>query len=165
MHYYKHKKTGNIIGVTNCLIDQIDGEGSLTMVTMVVIPDKQLGNGILFHTMSFVDINENYKRTNKKAAFEMYPDFGQLRHVNTIENYDVKHRATNYLEQLMPLRNKGFGYSSIEDHPLCPNGSKLAEKAKKFYEKNGLLSTVVYIKGVLQTDLSTARDIVKSFRK
>lgn len=165
MIYYQHKKTKDIIGVTNCLIDQIDGEDNLTMVTMVVIPSRRLGNGILFHTMSFVDINKNYKRTSKKAAFEMYPDFGQLRHVHTIENYDIKHKATNYLEQLIPLRDKGFGYGMIENHPLCPNGSKLAEKAKKNYEKNGLLSTVIYIKEKLKTDLKTARDIVKSFKK
>ena len=111
MRYYKHKQTGKIIGVLGSLIDLVDSNGNIEMITQVVFPEKQLGNGILFHTMKFSDISNNFKRTNKKEAFEMYPDFGQFRHKDTVYNRDIKVLAKSYLSELEPLREKGFGIS------------------------------------------------------
>jgi hypothetical protein len=115
--------------------------------------------------MSYYDIKNNYRRTNRAAAFEMYPDFGQWRHQNGIDNNEIKDMAPYYLEKLLPLRNAGFGTTWIKDHPLCPNDSEKAKEAKKVYENSGMLAAVVFIKKELNTDLREARDIVKSFRR
>lgn len=111
MRYYKHKTTGEIIGVTGGLRDLIDGNGNVTAcITEVVLPNKWLGNGIISHMMSFTEIQKWYKRTNRKEAFAMYPDFGQWRHIDDVRhNISVTYYGSHYLNELIPMREHGFG--------------------------------------------------------
>lgn len=162
MKYYKHKQTGKIIGVLGSLIDLVDGDGNISVITQIILPEKQLGNGILYHSMKFSDISKNYKRTNKKEAFEMYPDFGQLRHKETVYNRDIKVLAKYYLGELQPLREKGFGYSfNKEDERIKPHREDLF----KTVEKDGILAGVKKLKESTDYDLKTCYEIVKTLQR
>jgi hypothetical protein len=167
MNYYKHKTTGDIIGITGSWRDLVDANGTiLFVITEAIFPNVMVGNGIICHMISFADLGKNYKRTSRKEALEKYPDFGQYRHLTTIYNVDVRERAVNYLSELFPLRKKGGGVTWIKEHPLCANNSEIAIKAKAIYEEKGMLAAVQFIKTELNTDsLKDAVDIVKSFTK
>lgn len=112
MLYYQHKETGKIIGSLHSWHDKINAKGEFDgVITQIVMPDVQLGNGIICHLMDYRDLQKGYKRISKKIALEKYPDFGQLRHVDDMHNKSITYTAQRYLDELKPIREKGFGNS------------------------------------------------------
>jgi len=103
MKYYQHKKTGMVIGIFDELLDPVkhNGERAGGCFTRVVIPEKQIGNGVKYHIMHYSEISGNFKRISVKKAYELFPDFGQFRHFddNTVENYNLS----------VEKRKKAFG--------------------------------------------------------
>lgn len=114
MIYYQHKKTGQIIGSLNNFRDLINADGSISSITDVIIPDKWIGNGIICHCMTYSYIRDNYKRISKKLAYELFPDFGQWRHIDDDVNFSVTYFGFRYLFELKPMRVNGFGTAFTE---------------------------------------------------
>lgn len=110
MYYYKHKQTGNIIGSLNNIRDLVDCDGNrIGCITDVVIPNKIVGNGVICHIMSYGELRKGYKKTNKKEALSMYPDFGQYRHRGDTKNFSVTYLGERYLDELKPIRKSDYG--------------------------------------------------------
>jgi hypothetical protein len=109
MKYYTHKTTGELMASIENLRDLIiDGE-TKQCITDVIFPYRWLGNGIISHCMSYVEIHNNYKQISKKKAIEICSDFGQYRHVDDDLNRSVTWLAKLHNRELEPIRKFGFG--------------------------------------------------------
>lgn len=112
MYYYKHKKTGQIIGSLHNLRDSYDADGNrVGCFTDVVMPNVCVGNGIICHIMDYRELKKGYKRTNKAEALAQTPDFGQLRHIDDKNNWNISYLGDRYNKELLPIREKGIGIS------------------------------------------------------
>lgn len=121
MRYYQHKQTGELLGSLHNLREYVQEGGSFDpgpkrtqVLTEVIRPNKLLGNGVISELMNYPDINKHYKRISKKKAFQICPDFGQMRHVDTQYNYSVC-RVASDLQELLPIRSFGRGVAFTKE--------------------------------------------------
>ena len=113
MKYYQHKQTGELLGSLHNLRNLIIN-GKEMPVTEVVRPNHLLGCGIISELMEYVEIYKNYKRISKKKALQICPDFGQMRHVDEVENYSI-HRVASDIIELLPIRTFGRGIAFTKE--------------------------------------------------
>lgn len=116
MKYYIHKKTNEPMGLIGCtMIDLVGDEVNSIYPTqseerktiyLVVFPNRILGNGIQFHSITHSTL-DNFKRINIRKFNEICPDFGQYRHKD-----DKGQNIRLFLNNVMDIKNtvKTFGY-------------------------------------------------------
>jgi hypothetical protein len=115
MKYYIHKETNEPMGlIDSTMIDLVGDKVNSQYPTqseerktiyLVVFPNRQLGNGIVCHSITYSTL-KCFKRINQKAFKELCPDFGQYRHKN-----DMGRNISKFKYGLTELKNstKTFG--------------------------------------------------------
>jgi hypothetical protein len=114
MKYYIHKETNEPMGLINCsLIDLVGDKINSKYPTqseqresiyLVIFPNRQLGNGIQFHSIKHSTL-QKFKRVDVKTFKEICPDFGQYRHKkDTGQNLDY------FLGSMYEVHNRKAGF-------------------------------------------------------
>ena len=121
MRYYQHKQTGELLGSLHNLREYVQEGGNFDpspkrtqVLTEVIRPNKLLGSGVIIELMNYPDINKHYKRISKKKALQICPDFGQMRHVDSLDNYSINRLASDFVE-LSPIRTFGCGIAFTKE--------------------------------------------------
>ena len=95
MKFYKNKKTGEIIGISNMreLITHPTEDSmnlgfhdySYDVIYDMICPNKILGSGIVSYCISHTFLIKNYKRIRKDVALKKYPNFKQYGYKDLME--------------------------------------------------------------------------------